>query len=401
MPIPISYNFRNVLQRPVSTLTTAIGVGLTVAIFIGALALANGFQAALAESGSPANALALRKGADSEISSGVAREQADILRSLPDVATGPDGRPLVSPDLVVVTTKPRLGQPGSSNITVRGVEPTAAADVQAVAQPVTFPLRAQVRITSGRAFRAGSDEVIVGERISRRFANCAIGDHIRFQQREFTVVGHFTANGASFESEIWGDVAVLMPALQRDNVFQSVTFRMRDPARFEALKHQIESDPRLGLQLRRESEFYASQSEQLSTVIRFMGVFITIIMAVGAIFGAMNTMYAAVGSRTREIATLLVLGFSPAAVMMSFVIESVILALLGGLIGCLLALPINGIVTSTTNFSSFSEVAFAFRVTAQSLLAGLIFAAGMGLVGGFLPALRAARQPLAQSLREN
>jgi len=386
--IPISYNIRNVFQRPVSTLTTALGVGLTVAIFIGALALASGFQAALVKSGSSGNAMALRKGADSEISSGISRDQANILRALPDVAGGPDGRPLVSADLVVVTNKPRLGQPGSSNITVRGID------------PASLPLREKVKITAGRIFQAGTDEVIVGERIAKRFANCGIGERIRFQQRDFTVVGHFTADGASFESEIWGDQAVLMPALQRDNVFQSVTFRLRDPARFDALKKQLESDPRLGIQLRRESEFYGSQSELLGNIIRFMGVFITVIMAVGAVFGAMNTMYAAVGSRTREIATLLVLGFAPISVMTSFMIESVILALFGGLIGCLLALPINGIVTSTTNFSSFSELAFAFRVTPQALVAGLVFAGLMGLVGGFLPSLRAARQPLAKSLRE-
>jgi ABC-type antimicrobial peptide transport system permease subunit len=386
--IPISYNIRNVFQRPVSTLTTALGVGLTVSIFIGALALASGFQAALIKSGSNNNAMALRKGADSEISSGITRDQASILRALPDVAFGRDGRPLVSADLVVVTNKPRLGQPGSSNLTVRGIDPASLA------------LRPQIKITAGRMFQPGSDEVMVGERISKRFANCGIGDRIRFQQRDFSVVGHFTADGASFESEIWGDNAVLMPALQRDNVFQSVTFRLTDPKRFEALEKQLEADPRLGIQLRRESEFYSSQSELLGNIIRFMGVFITAIMAVGAVFGAMNTMYAAVGSRTREIATLLVLGFTPVSVMLSFMIESVILALFGGLIGCLLVLPINGIVTSTTNFSSFSELAFAFRVTPPALVAGLVFAGLMGLVGGFLPSLRAARQPLATSLRE-
>lgn len=388
MAIPISYNIRNVFQRPVSTLTTALGVGLTVSIFIGALALASGFQAALIKSGSNNNAMALRKGADSEISSGITRDQASILRALPDVAFGRDGRPLVSADLVVVTNKPRLGQPGSSNLTVRGIDPASLA------------LRPQIKITAGRMFQPGSDEVMVGERISKRFANCGIGDRIRFQQRDFSVVGHFTADGASFESEIWGDNAVLMPALQRDNVFQSVTFRLTDPKRFEALEKQLEADPRLGIQLRRESEFYSSQSELLGNIIRFMGVFITAIMAVGAVFGAMNTMYAAVGSRTREIATLLVLGFTPVSVMLSFMIESVILALFGGLIGCLLVLPINGIVTSTTNFSSFSELAFAFRVTPPALVAGLVFAGLMGLVGGFLPSLRAARQPLATSLRE-
>jgi putative ABC transport system permease protein len=387
MAIPLSYNVRNVMQRPVSTLTTAIGVGLTVAIFIGALALVSGFRAAMLTTGAPANAIALRKGADSEISSGIGRDAANIIRALPDVAAGPDGRPLASPELVVVTNKERLGQAGSSNVTVRGVDAGVVA------------LRDQVKIVDGRMFTPGTDEVIAGARIVPRFANCAVGDHIRFGQRDFTVVGKFTAGGSAFESEIWGDNPVLMPALQRDDVFQSLTFRMRDPKRFDALKKELEADPRLQIQLKRESEFYDEQSGMLARVILPLGIFITIIMAVGAVFGAMNTMYAAVGSRTREIATLLVLGFSPFSILVSFVFESVFLALVGGAIGCLIALPLNGITTSTTNFQSFSEVAFAFRVTPMALLAGMFFAAAMGLIGGFLPALRAARQTIASSLR--
>ena len=387
MAIPLSYNVRNVMQRPVSTLTTAIGVGLTVAIFIGALALVSGFRAAMLTTGAPANAIALRKGADSEISSGIGRDAANIIRALPDVAAGPDGRPLASPELVVVTNKERLGQAGSSNVTVRGVDAGVVA------------LRNQVKIVDGRMFTPGTDEVIAGARIVPRFANCAVGDHIRFGQRDFTVVGKFTAGGSAFESEIWGDNPVLMPALQRDDVFQSLTFRMRDPKRFDALKKELEADPRLQIQLKRESEFYDEQSGMLARVILPLGIFITIIMAVGAVFGAMNTMYAAVGSRTREIATLLVLGFSPFSILVSFVFESVFLALVGGAIGCLIALPLNGITTSTTNFQSFSEVAFAFRVTPMALLAGMFFAAAMGLIGGFLPALRAARQTIASSLR--
>ena len=386
MALPLSYNVRNVLNRPVSTLTTAVGIGLTVTIFIGALALGEGFKASLVSTGKPDNAIVLRKGADSEISSGLSRDAANILRSLNGVATGPDGAPMVSAELVVVTNKERVGQSGSSNLTVRGVDLAATK------------VRGDVRITEGRMFRAGSDEVIVGRRIAPRFANCRVGDHIRFQQREFTVVGQFSAEGSMFESEIWGDAAVLMPALDRDG-FQTVVFRMRDPSQFDRLKREIESDPRLEAQCQRELSFYAAQSEFFTHLVVGIGVFITLIMAVGAVFGAANTMFAAVGARTREIATLLVLGFTPGAITLSFMIESVFLSLLGGVIGCLLALPINGITTSTTNFSSFSELAFAFRVTPQTLLAGLIFAGALGLVGGVLPAWRAGRQTLAQSLR--
>ena len=387
MAIPLSYNLRNIRQRPVATLTTAIGIALTVTIFVGALALAAGFQAALVSTGTPGNVIVLRKGADAEISSGIPIETSKIIRANPAIATGPDGRPLVSSEMVVVTNQPRVGQSGSSNVTVRGVDPEA------------MTLRKSVKIVEGRMFTPGTDEVIVGRRIAPRFAHCGIGDRIRFQQREFTVVGHFAAGGSGFESEIWGDNAALQPALQRGGGFQSITFHLRDGADFASVKKELESDPRLQVQVRLESEWYADQAGLLAQAIRFIGVFITIIMALGAVFGAMNTMYAAVQSRTREIATLLVLGFSPWSILVSFMAESVLLALLGGAIGCLLALPINGIVTSTTNFSSFSEVAFAFKVTPVALAAGMLFAVGMGVVGGFLPAIKAARQSLASSLR--
>ncbi len=387
MAIPIMYNIRNVLQRPVSTATTALGIALTVTIFVGALALAAGFRAALTQTGSPDNIIVLRKGADSEISSSLSRDVVNIVRAHPSVALGSDGRPLVSPEMVVLANKPRLGQTGSSNVTVRGVDPAAVS------------VRGQVQLVEGRMFSPGSDEVIVGKRIAPRFAQCAVGDRIRFQQREFTVVGHFTAGGSAFESEIWGDAAVLGPALGREGVFQSLTLRLKDPKSLDQVRLELEADPRLQVQVKREREFYSSQSEMLANLIRFMGLFITIIMAAGAVFGAMNTMFTAVGARTREIATLLVLGFSPLSILISFMFESVFLSLLGGVLGCLLAIPINGIATSTTNFQSFSEVAFAFKITPDALIAGMIFAVMMGVVGGFLPSLQAARQPLATSLR--
>jgi putative ABC transport system permease protein len=389
MAIPISYNVRSLMQRPLSALGTALGMGLVVAVLIGALALAAGFRAALLQTGSTDHAMVLRTGADSEISSGISRDAVNILRALPEVARDASGRPLISAELVVLTNLDRLGQGGgSSNVPVRGIHPQG------------FAFRSQVKVVDGRMFAPGTDEVIVGQRIARRFAHCAIGDRLRFGQRDFTVVGHFVAAGSAFESEIWGDETVLGPAFSRENAFQSVTFRMREPARFAELKKRLEGDPRLAVQVQTERGFYASQSRLLSGVIQGAGILITLIMAVGAIFGAMNTMYAAVGARTREIATLLVLGFSPFAVMLSFVFESIVLAAIGGLIGCLIAIPINGITTSTTNWSSFSEVAFAFRVTPPALLAGMIFAVLMGIAGGFFPALQAARQPLARSLRE-
>ena len=387
MTIPFMYNLRSVTMRPVSTATTAVGIGLTVAIYIGALALAAGFRASLISTGAPDNILVLRKGADSEISSGITLENANILRANPAVAVGPDGRPRASAEMVIVVSKQRLGQTGSSNIMLRGVDP-AAPD-----------LRGGVTMVAGRMFTPGTDEIIVARRIAGRFANCNIGDKLRFEQRDFTVVGQFTAAGSAFESEIWGDANVLMPALHRDGYFQTFVFRMKDPSRYEQTKKALEADPRLQIQVKREREFYAAQSELFTVLITAIGTFITVIMAVGAVFGAANTMYASIGARTREIATLLVLGFGPGSVMLSFVVESVIIAVIGGLVGCVLSLPMNGITSSTTNFQSFSEMAFQFRITPQILLQGVLFAAVLGLVGGFFPDLKASRQSLSRALR--
>lgn len=387
MAIPFVYNIRNVMNRPMSTLTTALGIGLTVAIFIGALALAAGFRASLVSTGRADNVIVLRKGADSEISSGISRDNANIIAALQEIAPGPDGRPMVTSDLVVVTNRERLGQTGSSNVTVRGVDVAASA------------IRGGVQITEGRMFTPGTDEVIIGRRIAGRFKNCGVGERIRFQQRDFSVVGHFSAGGSAFESEIWGDAEVLMPALDRDNTYQAVVFRMRDPKQFPAIKARLEGDPRLQVQAEVESRFFAKQSEMFTGLITGIGLFITIIMAVGALFGAANTMFAAIGSRTREIATLLVLGFSPGSIMVSFMFESVLIAALGGVLGILMALPVNGITSSTTNFSSFSELAFQFQVTPQAMLSGMLFAVTLGFLGGFFPALRASRQALATALR--
>lgn len=387
MAIPFVYNLRSVTQRPVSTATTAVGIGLTVAIYIGALALAAGFRASLISTGAPDNALVLRKGADSEISSGISLDHANIIKANQAVAVGPDGRPRASVEMVIVINKERLGQRGSSNVMLRGVD-AAAPD-----------LRGGVKLVAGRMFTPGTDEVIVARRIAGRFANCNVGDRLRFEQRDFTVVGQFTAAGSAFESEIWGDANVLMPALHRTGFYQTLVFRMKDPSRFAQIKQELESDPRLQVQVKREREFYAAQSEAFTFLITAIGTFITAIMAIGAVFGAANTMYAAIGARTREIATLLVLGFRPRAIMFSFVVESVIIAVIGGLVGCVFALPMNGITSSTTNFQSFSEMAFQFRITPAVLAQGVLFSAILGLVGGFFPALKASRQSLSRALR--
>ncbi|HEU5262884.1 MAG TPA: FtsX-like permease family protein [Gemmatimonadales bacterium] len=387
MKIPILYNVRSVLQRPVSTALTALGVALVVAVFIGMLALANGFRAALARTGSDGNVLVLRKGADSELSSGLGREAARILTASPHVAAGADGRPLVSPEVYVLIPLPkRFDTTQVANVVVRGISDQA------------WSVRSNVQVVAGRKPQSGRSEICLGTRIVLRFPNTGIGESLRFAGRDWAVVCHFTAAGSAFESEIWGENEQFMPVF-RGQVFQSVTFRLRDPAAFEEAKRSLEDDKRITVDAHRESAFYVQQSQLLGRILRILAILITSIMAVGAVFGAVNTMYAAVAARAPEIAVLLTLGFHPRNVLASFLLESAIIAGIGGAVGCLLALPINGIVTSTTNWASFSEIAFSFRVTPGLLLAGLLFAVVMGVLGGFFPARRAARVPVVQAIR--
>lgn len=388
MKIPVLYNVRSVLRRPVSTALTALGVGLVVAVFIAMLALANGFTVALTRTGSDRNALVLRKGADSELSSGLERDAVSVLRASPHVAQGPDGRPLFSPEVYAIFPLPRLAADTTqlANVVVRGVSEAA------------WNVRANLALTGGQRPASGRTEVCVGKKLAGRMPNTNIGDVIRFAGRGWTVVCHFAAGGSSFESEIWAENEQLMPVF-RGEVFQSVIFRLADADAFDEARRALEDDRRITVDVHRESEFYAKQSELLGTILRILAILITAIMAVGAIFGAVNTMYAAVASRTPEIAVLLTLGFHPRSVLASFLAESAIIAAAGGLIGCLLALPINGVVTSTTNWASFSEIAFSFRVTPALLLSGMLFAVVMGVLGGFFPARRAAKLPVVQALR--
>ncbi len=388
MKIPLVYNLRSVTQRPVSTALTALGIGLVVAVFVAMLALANGFVAALTKTGSADNVLLLRRGADSELSSGIPRDAIGIISASPHIATGADGRPLVSPETYIVINIPRLGGDAFAvaNVVARGVSAKA------------FEVRRNIKIVQGRRFASGQSEICVGAKLAGRFANVNVGDVLRFSNRNWTVVCRFTADGSSFESEIWGENEQFQGVF-RGTSFQDVAFRLKDPAAFEDAKRAFLADQRLQVDAHRESEFYANQSQLLGNILRFLAIMITSIMAVGAVFGAVNTMYAAVSSRIPEIAVLLTLGFPPRSVLASFLAESAVIALAGGIIGCLLALPINGVVTSTTNWASFSEIAFAFRVTPQLLAAGIIFAVVMGLVGGFFPARRASRMPVIQALR--
>lgn len=386
MGIPISYNVRNLYARRVSTALTALGIALVAWVFIFTLALAGGFQAALRSTGSGDNAIVIRSGSTAELTSIIARETASVIAGQPEIARAPDGTPLITSELVVLWNLERKnGTP--ANVVVRGVTSKS------------MPLRPNVHLALGRMFRPGLDEIVVGRLASARFAHCSVGDRLKLAGRQWTIVGMFDAAGTAFDSEIWGDVELFMPVFDRP-VYQSVTFRVDDRSHFGAVQKRLETDPRMSVQVQHEDEFYAAQSEVLATLLRGLGIFVTLVMALGAVFGALNTMYAAVGSRTKEIGTLLALGFSRRSVLASFLFESMLLASFGGVLGCLLALPVSGFTTSTMNFASFSEIAFRFQVTPSMLLSGIVFAAFMGAVGGFFPARKAARRTIIEALRE-
>ncbi len=387
MKIPLVYNLRSLTGRPVSTAFTALGIGLVVAVFIAMLALANGFAAALTTTGSAANVLVLRDGADSEMSSSFDRAAVSILASSPHVARNAAGVPLISPEVYIVIPLGRASDTTQmANVVLRGVSDQVWA------------VRTNLDITAGRRPESGRNEMCVGSKLVGRFPGTGMGEAIRFGGRAWDVVCHFTADGSAFESEMWGPTEQVM-SIARGESFQSVTFRLADAGAFDEAKRMLEADRRITVDVYREAEFYAQQSQLLGTILRILAVMITSIMAVGATFGAVNTMYAAVAGRRSEIAVLLTLGFQPRSILASFLAESTAIALLGGAVGCLIALPVNGIVASTTNWASFSEIAFSFRVTPGLLGAGMAFAAVMGIVGGYLPARQAARMQVVEAIR--
>ncbi|MBN2369873.1 MAG: ABC transporter permease [Vicinamibacteria bacterium] len=387
--IPVIYNIRSVRVRWVSAVVSVVGIAGSVGVFIAMLALANGFEAALATSGSPLNAKVRRAGTTSEMESGMSLDETRIIGDAPGVARGADNAPLVSAEVVIVTALPKAGYGTDANVAVRGVSPQAAQ------------VHDKVRITEGRYFEPGIAELIVGRGADRTIEGLALGDRPRFGGREWTVVGLFDADGSAFDSEIWCDARLLNESFGRPaGVSQSATVRLDSPESFNAFKDALTSDPRLTVMAQREQEYYADRSTMISTLIRSLGFLVAIVMGVGSIFGALNTMYSAVAARAREIATLRALGFGPGSVVVSFVFESLLIALVGGAVGGLMALPVNGVGVSTMNWQTFSHLAFAFRVTPPLLLYGLIFALIMGFVGGLLPAVRAARLPVASALRE-
>ncbi|MBI1394848.1 MAG: FtsX-like permease family protein [Betaproteobacteria bacterium] len=386
MPLPLSYNVRNLWARKLTTALTAGGMALVVFVFATVLMLEQGLRDTLVGTGSYDNALVIRRAAGTEVQSTVDRAQANVVESRPEVALGPDGAPLVSKEVVVLISLDKRGSGGPSNVVIRGVGPAA------------LTLRPQVRIVEGRTFRPGSSEIIVGRGIAERFQGTSLGQRMKFGMREWTVVGLFDAGGSGFDSEIWGDSDQMMQAFRR-TMFSSVVLRLNDTTAFPRLEDALESDPRLTVEAKREAVFYAEQSETLARFIRILGLTLSVIFSIGAVIGAMITMYASVANRTAEIGTLRALGFQRGSILTAFLVEAVALGLAGGVVGVAAASAMQLVTISTMNWQSFSEIAFSFRLTPGITVASLGFAATMGLVGGVLPAARAARLAIVDALR--
>lgn len=386
MRIPVSYSLRNLWARKLTTLLTAGGMALVVFVFAAVLMLDAGLRAALVATGQPDNVIVTRRSAGTEVQSSIERSQAAIIESNPAVAIGPDGRPLASKETVVLITLPKRDTGVQTNITTRGVGPAGLA------------VRPQVQIVSGRMLRFGTSEIMVGRGVAERFDGAGLGQRLRFGGREWPVVGVFEAGGAAFDSEVWGDSEQLMQAFRRQ-AYSSVVARLRSMDAFDAFKNAVETDPRLPVDVKRERAFYEEQSKTMSTFISYLGITLSIIFSIGAMIGAMITMYAAVANRTAEIGTLRALGFSRSGILAAFLLESLMLSLVGWVIGVALASLMQLVHISTMNWQSFAELAFSFTLTADIVLSSLIFALVMGFAGGVLPALRAARLRIVDALR--
>ena len=386
MKIPFSYSFRNLWTRRLTTILTAGGMALVVFVFAAILMLAEGLEQTLVETGSYENAVVIRKGSETEVQSGVDRLQAAIAETQPEVALGEKGRRLLAKEIVILISLPKRGTGSRSNVVIRGIGSESLG------------LRPQVQIAKGRLPRPGSSEIIAGKRIAQRFEGGGLGERLQFAMRDWTVVGIFDAGNTGFSSEIWGDVDQLMQAFRRP-VYSSVLFKLRDPAEFDTLKARIESDPRLTVEVKRENQYYKDQSRALTKFLRILGLSLTIIFSLGAIIGAMITMYAAVANRTQEIGTLRALGFRRGSILIAFLMEALLLGFIGGCLGLFLASFLQIFTISTTNFQTFAELAFSFSITGEIIYKGLLFSLVMGFVGGVLPAARAARMSVLDALR--
>jgi len=386
--VPVSYNFRSIKERWTSTIVAVLGIAGTVGVFVAMLSLARGFKATLVASGSPGNALVMRAGSSSEMMGGITLDSVRIAADAPGVAHDASG-PLVTQEVVGVAPFPLVSTGTDANVQVRGVSPNV------------LTIRPFAKIVEGRMFTPGLSELVVGKNASKSYAGLTVGNTINFGGGKWNVVGVFDAGGSSFDSEVWCDAHILAQVLKRpDNIFQSATVHLASPAAFQQFKDTLIADPRMNVDVWREIDYYAKQSTTMTRLITVLGGFVAAIMAIGAIFGALNTMYSAVSERGREIATMRALGFSSWNVILSFLFEALLISFVAGLLGCLAVLPLNGLTTNTMNFQTFSSLAFAFKITFDLLLMGILFALVMGVLGGLLPAVRAALRPVAVALRE-
>jgi ABC-type antimicrobial peptide transport system permease subunit len=386
MRIPLSYIARNLWARRLTTVLTASGLALVVFVFATVLMLDEGLRTTLVTTGEYDNVILIRRSSESEVQSGVDRAQANIATSHAAIALGADGQPMISKETVVLISLLKRGSDKPSNVVIRGIDQRGLV------------LRPQVKLSAGRMFRPGASEVVAGASIAKRFAGAGIGEKLRFGQREWTVVGLFDAGNSGFDSEIWGDADQLMQAFRR-NGYSSIVLRLADSALFDRFKQDIESDQRLTLEAKREQTFYSDQSRALSTFISILGLTLSIIFSIGAMIGAAITMYASVANRTGEIGTLRALGYQRRNILAAFLTESMLLALAGGAVGLVFASFMQFLSFSTTNFQSFSELAFGFRLDGAIIIKTLLFSMVMGLIGGFLPAVRAARMKIVDALR--
>ena len=387
MSLPLAYSVRNLWERKLTTFLTAGGMALVVFVFAAVLMLDEGLRQTLVQTGETDNVVIIRQGSGTEIQSGVERDKAALVESLPQVALGAGGTRLVSKETVVLISLTKREGNKPANVVIRGLS------------PLGMSLRPQVQLIAGRNFRPGSEEVIVGRSIYERFSGVGLGETVRFAGRDWRIVGVFDAKKSGFDSEIWGDVDQLLPAFRRP-VYSSMIIKLADSQQFTALQTAIDDDPRLKLEAKRETQFYADQSAALSKFIRILGLTLSVIFSIGAIIGAMITMYAAVANRVREVGTLRALGFRRRSVLLAFLYESLALSLLGGVIGLVLASLMQLVTISTMNFQSFSELAFSFTLTPSIITKTLLFTLMMGLVGGVLPSMRAAKLDIVEALRD-
>lgn len=387
MAIPVIYNLRSIRRRWTSSIVAVLGIAGAVGVFVAMLAMAHGFQATLVQSGSPDNALVMRAGASSEMVSAITLDSERIIESAPGVVRQTNG-PVVSPEVIVMAPFPLVSSGADANVQVRGVSARA------------LEVRPGVHMVKGRFLKPGLTELVIGRNVASTYRGLDLGKTVSFGGGTWTIVGVFDAGGSAFDSEIWADTAILDQIYNRPaNVFQSVTVKLQ-PGSFNHFKDALTADPRLNVDVERETDYYRKQSQSLTTLITVLGTLVGAIMGIGAVFGALNTMYSAVAERSREIATMRALGFGRMSITVSFMIEATVIAGIGGLLGGLAVLPLNGYTASTLNFQTFSHMAFAFRVTPALLLGGMVFSLMMGLIGGTPPAIRAARRPVAAALRE-